>query len=320
MEENQRIDLLIVRRLTGSITPEESDELERFISENTSNRKYVETYEKLWYDSHNSLYRKVDAREDWQKIRGRMGFGVPEKRVISRRRSFLRIAAVLIPTFILVSVLGMYYFVPGFGRLTAYKAAKKEHIHLPDGSNVTLRKGSKLLVVRDLKGKNRRVKLSGEAFFEVAKDREHPFMVSIAGVDVEVVGTAFNLENSDKEVRIHVTRGVVRFSHKHDEILVHKGEEAVFDGKRVYKTDIRNENFMSWKTGVMNFNNADIEDIFSVIADTYDEIKGYKINGKIDTKVTTRFDNQPISAVLDELKMHFNKKIVIHDGILVISD
>ena len=320
MEENQKIDLLIVRNLTGSVTKEESNELERFISESVANRKYVETYEKLWHESHSSLFHKIDPQKDWQSVRQRMNFDAKEKRIIPPRKNLSRVAAVLIPAFILISVLGLYYFVPGFGRLTAYKAEKKEQVHLPDGSDVTLRKGSKLLVVRDLKGKNRRVRLSGEAYFEVAKDRKHPFMVAIAGVDVEVVGTAFNLENSNKEVKIHVIRGVVRFSHKHDEILVHKGEEAVFDGKKVYKTDIRDENFMSWKTGIMNFYNADVTDILSVITDTYDEVKGYKVNTKTDTKVTTRFDNQPLSSVLDELKIHFNKKFVLHDGILVISD
>jgi len=320
MEENRKIDLLIVRKLTGSVTQEESKELERFISESVANRKYVETYEKLWHESNSSLFHKIDPQKDWQKVRQRMGFDTKERRIISKRKSFSRIAAVLVPAFILISVLGFYYFVPGFGRLTAYKAEKKEQIQLPDGSDITLKKGSTLLVVRDLKGKNRKVKLAGEAYFEVAKDRKHPFVVAIAGVDVEVLGTAFNLENNGKEVRIHVTRGVVRFSHKQDEILVHKGEEAVFDGKRVYKTDIRDENFMSWKTGVMNFNNADVKDIFSVIVNTYDEVKGYKVNSKTKTKVTTRFDNQPLSAVLDELQIHFNKKIVLHDGILVISD
>ena len=318
MKKSAGIDLLIVRKLTDSLSPEESRELEQFISGSDDNRKYVETYERLWRQSNDSLFHKIDAQEDWKKVRERMAFG--KKKKLQPRRAFLRYAAVLIPALIILAAVSAYYFVPGFGRLTAYKAAQKEEIHLPDGSEVTLRKGSKLVVVRGLKGNARRVRLNGEAFFSVAKDRVHPFLISAGKVKVEVVGTAFNLKNDGNTVRIHVTSGVVKFRHGAEELLVHKGEEAFFDGKKIGKSDIPDQNFMAWKTGVMKFNDAGLKEILSVVSDTYDEVKGYKINTKSSVKVTTEFDNRPLSEVLDELKIHFNKKIVLHDGILVISD
>jgi len=320
MEENSQIDLLIVRRLTATLTKEEEGKLLAFISESLFNKEYVESFEDVWRSSNeSSLFNKIDARKDWEVVRGRMGFG--KGKVRSLRSRLLRVAAVLIPAFILLSSLVAYYYLPGFGRLTAFDARhSKELINLPDGSEVTLKKDSRLIIVKGLRGDERKVKLKGEAYFEVEKDSNHPFLISISGVKVEVVGTAFNLENQGKDVIINVTAGIVKFSGKHSEILVHKGEKAIFDGKKIVKSKIENNNFLAWKSGVMNFNNAGIKDILDVVVDAYDEVSGYRLNTKSNIKVTTAFDNQPVKEVVEELRIHFNKKIVLHDGILVISD
>jgi len=320
MKENSQIDLLIVRRLTEPLTKEEEGVLTAFMAESPFNTKYVESFEDVWRSSReSSLFNKIDARKDWESVRDRMGFG--KITIKSFRSRMLRVAAVLVPAFIILSSLVAYYYLPGFGRLTAFDARQsKEFINLPDGSAVTLKKDARLIVVKGLKGDERKVKLKGEAYFDVEKDSNHPFLITISGVKVEVVGTAFNLENEGEKVTINVTKGIVRFSGRHNEILVHKGEKAVFDGKTILKSKISDNNFLAWKTGQMNFNNAGIDEIMKVIVDCYDEVSGYKIDAKNDIKVTTAFDNQPLKEVIEELRIHFNKKIVLHDGILVISD
>ena len=320
MEDNSHIDLLIVRRLANSLTQEEEGVLMAFTSESPFNSKYVESFEDAWKSSSKSgLFYKIDTRKDWEGVRNRMGFG--RREIKSLRSRLLRVAAVIVPAFILISSLVAYYYLPGFGRLTAFDAHQsKELVNLPDGSEVTLKKASRLIVVKGLKGNERKVKLKGEAYFEVEKDSNHPFLISISGAKIEVVGTAFNLENEGRKVIINVTDGIVRFSGKHNEILVHKGEKAVFDGKKIAKSKIVNNNFLAWKTGLLNFNNADINEIMKVVVDCYDEISGYKISAKSDIKITTSFNNQPIKEVVEELQIHFNKKIVLHDGILIISD
>ena len=320
MEENSQIDLLIVRRLTETLTQEEERVLMTFISESLFNKEYVESFEDVWKSSNeSSLFNKIDASKDWKSVKVRMGFD--KKEIKSFRSRMLRVAAVLVPAFIILSSLVAYYYLPGFGRLTAFNARQsKELINLPDGSEVTLKKDSRLIIVKGLRGDEREVKLKGEAYFEVEKDSNHPFLITISGAKVEVVGTAFNLENEGGIVTINVTEGIVRFSGRHNEILVHKGEKAIFNGKTILKSKISDNNFLAWKTGMMNFNNTGIDEIMKVIVDCYDEVSGYKIDAKNDIKVTTAFDNQPLKDVIEELRIHFNKKIVLHDGILVISD
>ncbi len=320
MKENSQIDLLIVKRLTDTLSQEEEEVLVAFMAEGLFNKEYVESFEDVWKSSReSSLFNKIDVRKDWESVRGRMDFG--KKTIKSFRSRLLRVAAVLVPAFILLSSLVAYYYLPGFGRLTAFDARQsKELINLPDGSEVTLKKDARLIIVKGLRGDERKVKLKGEAYFEVEKDSNHPFLISISGAKIEVVGTAFNLEDEGGRVTINVTGGIVRFSGRHNEILVYKGEKAVFDGENILKSKISDNNFLAWKTGLMNFNNAGIDEIMKVVVDCYDEVSGYKIDTKNDIKVTTVFDNQPLKEVIEELRIHFNKKIVLHDGILVISD
>ncbi|NPA36701.1 MAG: hypothetical protein GXO47_07615 [Chlorobi bacterium] len=324
MEEITGIDVLIVKKLTSSLTREEEKKLDKFLNESEENRKYAESLTEIWgLTGEDSLFNKINPQEDWSIVRTRMGFSKKAKKVrlIS---GFSKVAAVLIPFIITLSLVA-YFYIPGFGRLTAYRAERNiEKIELPDGTDVTMKKGSKLIVVRKLKGKARKVKFSGEGYFEIAKDREHPFIITIAKAKVEVVGTAFNLENEGETVRVYVTKGVVRFSGDNEEILVHKGEEAVFDGNRIIRTDIKDDNFIAWKTGFLNFKDAGLEEILKVVTDSYDQVHGYKISANDQElskiRITTTFNNQPIDEVVEELKIHFNKKIVLTNGILIISD
>ncbi|GEM_PF-1496936 len=320
MEENSQIDLLIVRRLTETLTDKEEGELVAFMAESLLNKEYVESFEETWISiSESGMFNKIDSRKDWESVRSQMGFG--QKEIKSFRSRMFRVAAVIVPALIILSSLIAYYYLPGFGRLTVFNAKhSKELVNLPDGSEVTLKKDARLIVVKGLKGNERKVKLKGKAYFKVEKDSNHPFLISISGAKIKVVGTAFDLENQGKRVTINVTEGIVKFSSRHKEILVHKGEKAVFDGKIFLKSKMENNNFLAWKTGVMNFQNAGIDEILGVVVDCYDEISGYKIDTKNNIKVTTAFDNQPIKEVVEELQIHFNKKIVLHDGILVISD
>lgn len=320
MEENSQIDLLIAKRLTDVISPEEEKILNDFISENPENRKYFESFENIWKNTGNSsLFLSVDPAKDWQKVKKQMGFD--KKRSFTTRRRFMKFAAVLIPAFLILASFTAYLFIPGFGRLTAYAAKKQvEQVKLPDGSRVALKKGSKLIVVEGLNAEKRKVKLKGEAYFQVKKDSGHPFLISVAGTVVEVVGTEFCVSGKSNEVTVYVTRGVVRFTGNNQEVLVHKGQKAVFNSRSIQRYEIKDNNFLAWKTGVMSFNDAGMKEILDVVVDTYDEVSGYKIKSKSDVKVTTVFKHQPLKEVIDELQIHFNKKIVLHDGILVISD
>jgi ferric-dicitrate binding protein FerR (iron transport regulator) len=81
----------------------------------------------------------------------------------------------------------------------------KTRIELPDGSQVWINSGSKLTYDASFKGNTRDVKLDGEAYFDVVKDASHPFIVHTSGIDIKVLGTAFNVKAYKTEPVIEAT-------------------------------------------------------------------------------------------------------------------
>lgn len=89
---------------------------------------------------------------------------------------------------------------------------------LPDGSTVWLNAGSKLHYENDFNGATREVTLEGEAFFDIVKQPQRPFIVHTAGIDIKVLGTAFNVKSypEDKTVETTLYRGLVQVSRQED--------------------------------------------------------------------------------------------------------
>lgn len=89
---------------------------------------------------------------------------------------------------------------------------------LPDGTLVWLNAGSKLHYENDFNGRTREVRLEGEAFFDVAKQPHRPFIVHTSGIDIRVLGTAFNVKSypEDKTVETTLYRGLVQVSRQED--------------------------------------------------------------------------------------------------------
>ena len=81
----------------------------------------------------------------------------------------------------------------------------RSKIQLPDGSSVWINSGSKLTYGKTFTGNTREIKLDGEAYFEVVRDPEHPFIVHTSGIDIKVLGTAFNVKAYDVEPTIEAT-------------------------------------------------------------------------------------------------------------------
>jgi len=101
-------------------------------------------------------------------------------------------------------------------------------IILPDGSNVTLTSGSRL-IYSETEGKERYTKLSGDGFFEVAPNADRPFVVDAGGVNVTVLGTKFNVITSDDDVEVRLETGSVKVGNESYVTRMSPGQKYVFD-------------------------------------------------------------------------------------------
>lgn len=149
---------------------------------------------------------------------------------------------------------------------------------LPDGTKVWLNSETQLTYSVPFSGKERRVKLKGEAYFEVAHDKAMPFVVETEKQDVEVLGTHFNISAYQNDLNVVTTlvEGKVRVEHigneqKKLESVLLPNDQLVLNNKTqaVYKHKVETELYTAWKDGRFVFNNESIEVFFKKLSRWY---------------------------------------------------
>lgn len=316
----------IVRMLSGDMTVDEKhDFLIRCRADAELHASY-ETMKKLWEDcSRLEVANRINDRceEEWLVFQKHCFGQGSQIKQSSRFVRYWQVAAVLIPL-LLVGSLGLF-FMPGMQELGWQSVATADQIdsvHLEDNSYVVLNKSSWLKY--QLADKQRLVRLEGIAYFKVARDEERPFVVRLNHSEVRVLGTAFVIENirDRNRVVVEVTDGRVKFDADHQSVILQKGEKAIFENGRIVKSCCDLSSVGDWMDGTLVFETATLEEVSQKLMQFYPEIK--KINRFISSndtvRITSRFENQPLSEVLEELIIHFNQKFNFSDGELTISD
>ncbi|TCC87854.1 FecR family protein [Pedobacter hiemivivus] len=152
-------------------------------------------------------------------------------------------------------------------------------VQLPDGSSVWLNASSSITYNPALKGQEqyRSVKLSGEAYFEVAKDKNHPFVVTTDKQRVEVLGTHFNVSayNDDLSVSTTLLEGSVKVAPLtttgvSKEIILKPNQQSEFDANGITVHAVYADDVIDWKNGSFSFASESLESIMKKISRWYD--------------------------------------------------
>lgn len=145
-------------------------------------------------------------------------------------RTFATAAAVVL---LCLSVWTAYLYMQPVAMQTVSTLAETRTVSLPDGTSVTLNHYSTLTYPERFKTDNREVELNGEAYFEVSKDKKHPFIVQTDAVDVRVLGTHFNVDayRDSRDVRTTLLTGSVAVSNKSnsEHMILKPNEIAIYN-------------------------------------------------------------------------------------------
>ena|GEM_PF-665345 len=186
---------------------------------------------------------------------------------------------------------------------------------LPDGTKVSLNADSKLLFPKEFSKGLRQVELSGEAFFEVAPDKEAPFIVHTEALDVRVLGTAFNVEAfpDASEVNTTLVHGKVvlekEINHKKTRLAEMDPYDRVVFSVENQKVNIQKqtnlEQYIGWKDGKLVFLNASIEEVAKKLELWYNvsvQIQGENLK---KSHFTATFTTETVEQALSLLKISF---------------
>jgi len=194
--------------------------------------------------------------------------------------------------------------------ITLFTAGQIETIDLPDGTKVTLSRYSSLQYPSKFTDKERKVSLSGEGFFDVAKDQEYPFVVSAGDIRIKVLGTQFNVQayTKDEYIQTILVEGSVAISNVRNEqtAVMEPNQLAVFYKKTasLHKETVNNAlEAVAWKDGKLLFNDKTLLQITEDLSNYFNVPINVSDSALKDYKLTARFEqNESIEDILNVLQ------------------
>lgn len=194
------------------------------------------------------------------------------------------------------------------GKLNTLSTANGEtyKLRLPDGSYVWLNSASSLTYSsRLIENGKRRVKLQGEGYFEIAKDKSHPFVVATNKQDVEVLGTHFNINSYPNEAIVATTliEGSVSVISGNLRQVIKPGEQAINNGSSIKVNEVSPENVIDWKNGDFNLDELDFRIAMRKIARWYNVDVVYEASVPQNIKSGGWISrNRSLSAILKHIE------------------
>jgi len=307
---NEHIESIITRKISGSITVEEQVILDNWLNENEANTCHFNELQKIYSNEpQKDNYPAIDIDLEWAKFKNAID---REESKNKNSFSWLRIAA----SVTLMAVLGYVIWFNQFKSNTIHVVAQTwgETVILPDNSEITLNKGAEITYPKEFSSENRMVSLSGEAFFEVIRNENKPFIVNLSQSRVEVLGTSFNIKenNGNNGTDVVVNTGKVRFSNTtlSKSVVLTKGEKGTLMKSTNMITKMTNTdvNVMAWKTRKIVFNDMELDKVIKTINSLYDAQISFSTDIGVNCNVTVSFENQSLEAVLSVLKLTLNLK------------
>ncbi len=272
------IEIIIQKYLQGITSEEENQQLQQWIQQSPENKKRLFAEKDIWETfSFHTNQKAYDSFSELEILKNRINFKISGT---NRLKRMLQIAAVLLITFGLGWSSQYISFTQKQGEAETVMQkifvpkGQVNQIFLADGTRIWINSESLLTAPSVFNANERKVILSGEAFFEVAKDRKRPFKVEVNGQEIEVLGTSFNVRAYDNSNEIETTleTGRIQLRIGNQITVLNPGEQSNFnrDERKLAISRVDPVSFSSWKDGRFEFQNEDLIEVFKVIERWYD--------------------------------------------------
>jgi len=215
-------EMLIPGYLKGELSPDEQKELINWIGSDPSHKRDFDEYCEIWVTARSQIrHPEYNFHEGFWKFKQRIKVSDQPVEVGIRKKlpvNLLKYAAVFILT---ATVSGLSFYYIGRGYLKDHYKVSNELVvplgssarfSLSDGTSIILNAGSRLTYDNCFGIKDRIVSLEGEAFFNVARESDKPFIVRTSHINIKALGTAFNVKaySSDKTIETTLVEGSVK--------------------------------------------------------------------------------------------------------------
>jgi transmembrane sensor len=319
------MDELLAKYMLGEATASEVQAVDNWMKDDEKNRRYFADFKLIWESSKKlKIESKLDTDESWAEFKQMTAGQKPSSGAIkplTARRNWMKIAAV----WVLFGMAGLLYFFlkpevkATMITLQANNEVKTET--LPDGSVITLNRHSLLTYPEKFSGDTREVKLSrGEAFFDIAHDKNKPFLIRVNDIMVRVVGTSFNIRNTKSETEVIVETGIVQVTRQKEVIRLNPAEMVVIrhDKRKMVKSGRVDELYNYYRTKRLMLDNTPLSRAVEMLSEVY------HVNIIIDNKnmaaktLTTVLQTDSLDNALKVISETLNARIIKKDGMIII--
>lgn len=288
---NQHIDELLAKYFAGEALPEEAMFIDDWRVASDENQFYFTNAQYIF----NVKFKKVDEQKLFAEIVKKSNINLThEPKRFGIGLSWLKVAALFL--FVSLGVLVYFKLSKSEPDVVIATTAESQTKTLADGTKVTLNSQATLTLIGGYNKKQRKLKLSGEAFFEVKHNDELPFVIDAGGVEIKDIGTAFNvkaLPQSDSVV-VFVTEGIVELNTETESLTIHANQSALYtrSTKSLIQLNHVDANVLSYKTKAFSFKAALVKDVVASINAVYGNVIVLSNQQLGNCLITVDFNNE----------------------------
>lgn len=308
------MDELIIKYIVGEADSEEAARAQQWIAD-PEHRKTYEHFLALWEHSRTgTALSQPDLEAAWQRFvlkREEAGKqGERPGRTLSFRNPFRTSVAAAAAVMVMFAAWWVFIRKDNVSFETVTASATYT---LPDQSVVILNSQSRLWYRKSFNKKERWVAMKGEAFFDVTRNKEKPFVVSVDDIEVRVLGTSFNIRSDEKTTEIVVETGSVKVSRGGEDYVLAPGEKLVFKGKgmRADVSRVDNHLYQYYRTNMFVCDNTPLGQFAESLGEAYDvqvriadsRLREQQLTGKFPKTAT-------IEPILETVALTLNATVV----------
>ena len=301
---------MLIKYLLQETTTGEEEQVKEWFEMDPSNLSYYNELKKTWEISLQLAEGSdVNENEAWKRFQQRIHKKAPVRTLWTGRS---RIAA----SIVLMIGIGLLSYVLFFNNskkvkqmlVQSHEAVFKDS--LPDGSVITLNKRSSVAYPSRFKGDTRNVTLDGEAFFNVAPDKSHPFVISVKDIQIQVVGTSFNVKSNNDSIEVIVETGIVKVTRAGKTVELHPNQKAIAITKDslLQVQGVKDHLYNYYRTKEFVCDDTPLWKLVRVLNDAYDAHISIGREELKNLSITTTFNNESFDQVLNIISLTFGIK------------
>ena len=304
---------LLIRYILDETTVDESQRIRQWLAVSEKNMQEHLELKKVWTAvQHKPL--DVDTGRAWQKVSVRIAAeesikGKPVVRTLQRPVLGWYAAAVVLA---LVGMFSLFQYLMRDDDVQMASTNQKLEQTLDDGSQITLNENSQLKYPKKFKGNSRDVELEGEAFFDIAKNPEKPFVINTKKGRVTVLGTSFNVEaKPNSDLKVYVATGRVKLESVESKdslyVILEPGMTGVLSqAGKVFIEGNTASDALFWMDKRLNFDKTPLPQVFEVLEHNY-KIEFSSFDSKLDKcLLTARFREDSVRNILSVIEATFD--------------